>query len=81
MDNTVYSGRYIGTSLLIAQGEQIFTPYGKNKKLSNVDLLFDYGFVVENNPNDFLYFKNPLVADDDYYKQKKDFMKEFDLDS
>jgi len=59
----------------IPAGEQIFTPYGKHKRLSNAQLLLDYGFVVIGNKNEMGVFDNPISESDAYYDQKVKFLQ------
>jgi len=55
---------------VIKAGEQILVPYGTNKRFSNGQLLLDYGFTFENNPNDMVIIQFSIPQDDPYYNLK-----------
>jgi len=54
----------------IDKGVQILTPYGVEKKFSNAQLLMDYGFVFDDNPNDIVLMKFELDELDPLYNKK-----------
>jgi hypothetical protein len=66
----------------IAKGEQIFTPYGFNKALSNAQILMDYGFVIPSNPEDSCLIHVPAFLNNDALSKRKfQLLERYDLGS
>jgi hypothetical protein len=54
----------------IKKGQQVFAPYA-SAPISNSQLLLDYGFLLENNPNQwYLIPRIPMNQDDENYNKR-----------
>jgi hypothetical protein len=63
----------------IEKGTQIFAPYGVRKRLSNAQLLMDYGFVWPFNPHDVVIFHFEIPLTDPYYEEKIELLEQAHL--
>lgn len=65
---------FIATGTIFA-GETIYSPFSLERRLSNGQLLLDYGFVVSDNQNNAIIIENPIISDDPNYQKKKEVLQ------
>ena len=57
----------------------MYSPFSVKRRLGNANLLMDFGFTIENNPNNAIYIENPIKSDQPHFNQKRKVLQEVGL--